>query len=280
MADFADVADVLVQTVAGTLYPNGTSQPSSVSFAVRCFQGWPLAEQIDADMKAGTGYVAIWPTPTERPTADHFPEWQQLSVSTLSLTAVVTSTSVAIGGAVATQQAIAIVADAKAYVYAVQAGDTLNTIATALAAGLTAAGAAATATGATVNVPGAKQLAARVGGSGVSIRELRRQERVFQLSCWAGTPASRDALGKAVDAALAAKWRIPLADGSMGLVAYRGSRQNDDSQKQLIYRRDLLYGVEYATTESRTDTQVLVDTLVLSGATVIASAVPSLTINS
>jgi hypothetical protein len=186
---------------------------------------------------------------------------------------------VTISGTVSTPQTAAVIADNKAFAYAVQAGDTLASIATALAAGLVTAGIAASAAGAVVTLSSAKHIAARVGGQGISVRELRRQIRVFQVSCWAWAYDKRDDLAKAVDAAMGANWRLTLADGTFGNATYKGSSQHDESQKQLVYRRDVLYAVEYATTQTRTDAQVLIETVNTQVASVIAAAVPVLTTN-
>ena len=40
---------------------------------------------------------------------------------------------------------------------------------------------------------------------------------------------------------------ITLADGSMGKLTYAGTTVFDQSQDALLYRRDLLYQVEYPT---------------------------------
>lgn len=279
MADFTEVADVIRDTIAAALYPSGTGATSAVGFRVAVYQGWPDQAKLAAELAQGNAHVSVWPTPQERPSADHFPEWQLLSVTAPTLTAAVGATTVTLGGTVSTPQTVAVIADNKAFAYAVQAGDTLTSIAAAMATGLTTAGVAATASGAVVTLTAAKKIAARVGGQGTSIRELRRQERVFQVSCWAGDHAKRDTLGKFVDAVLSRSWRIALPDGSSANLVYRSAAQHDESQKQLIYRRDLMYGADYATTETRIDTQVLVGTTATAAANVIASGVAVLTNN-
>lgn len=79
--------------------------------------------------------------------------------------------------------------------------------------------------------------------------ELRRQTRLFQISVWAGLFARRDAAASAIDAGLAAVSRLALVDGSVALMTYESSLQDDDQQQAGIYRRDLLYAVNYATTQ-------------------------------
>jgi hypothetical protein len=279
MADFTDVANALRDAISAALYPNGIGQASAVGFPVQAYQGWPQPEKLDADLKAGTAHVSIWPTPNETPGADHFPEWQTLSTTAVTLVATVGANTVTIGGAVSTPQTVAVIADGKAFAYAVLGGDTLASIATALATGLNAAGITASVAGAVLTLATAKHIAARVGGQGTSIRELRRQTRVFQVSCWAWAYDKRDTLAVAVDAALGAGWRLTLSDGTYGNAAYKGSSQHDESQKQLVYRRDLLYAVEYATTQTRTDAQVLIETTNVQVASVIAASVPVITTN-
>ena len=59
---------------------------------------------------------------------------------------------------------------------------------------------------------------------------------------------TRDAAGAAVDAALAALTFIELPDGTQGRLRFVSSTLLDESQNVALYRRDLVYSVEYATT--------------------------------
>ncbi|WP_115344677.1 hypothetical protein [Pandoraea pnomenusa] len=43
--------------------------------------------------------------------------------------------------------------------------------------------------------------------------------------------------------------RATLPDGSQAIFHYQSSRQDDTQQKQLIYRRDVIYGIDYSTTQ-------------------------------
>ena len=62
----------------------------------------------------------------------------------------------------------------------------------------------------------------------------------------------RDAAAGAVDAALSAIRFLDLADGTQGRLIFRASLVFDQSQNARLYRRDLLYGVDYATTIATT----------------------------
>lgn len=87
------------------------------------------------------------------------------------------------------------------------------------------------------------------GTQGVSIRELRRQTRRFQITIWASCFDKRDPVAKAIDSGLAAVYRLAMPDGSQAMLSYVNSIQDDNSQKQGVYRRDLFYSVNYATTQ-------------------------------
>lgn len=91
------------------------------------------------------------------------------------------------------------------------------------------------------------------GSTGTAIMEIRRQERTVQITIWAPTPAARDSIAKAVDPVLAVTHRFTLPDQTMARLIYKGSPMTDMLEKSRIYRRDLLYSVEYATTLTETD---------------------------
>lgn len=261
MADLIDVQNALVGIAAGALYPNGTSQPSAAG-AVPCkvYAGWPTESQLDADLIAGTAHVTVYPSQVERNTT-RFPEdWQQLSVNAPTLTLVVNGQQITLAGTIpgaGNPHILSALVNGQPYVYAVQVTDTLATAAAALAA-LVAAGVPGTtsAAGVITVAAGGRIGAVQVGVTGASIREIRRQERNFQITVWADTPVHRDVVASVVDVALAYLRFITLADGTAGRLIYRNSVISDMLQKAKLYRRDLTYSVEYATTQTETDTQI------------------------
>lgn len=256
MADFTDVAKALVGLISGTVYPNGTAAQSIANADIKVFQGWPIPEQLDSDLKAGKLHISVWPTPMERVVGSRVPEWQQLSIVSPTITLTANGTAVTVGGSGAANQNAAVLVDGVPYVYAVQANDTPTSIAAALAT-LISANRSASSAGAVLTVPNSHSIVARVGTTGTNIRELRRQEKVFQISVWASRFDKRDPVASAVDAALAGISRLTFSDGSQGVVRYRSSNQIDNTQKNGIYRRDILYAVEYSITQISTDTQIV-----------------------
>lgn len=260
MADLNDVSAALVALVAQAVYPNGTGQASAAGVPARIFAGWPDPQALDADLVAGTCQVSVFPTASERNTSRFPKDWQTLSTNTPTLTAVIAGQTVTIGGTVPGAQNptnISVLANGQPYVYAVQVSDTLTSIATALASLIAAGIAGTTNTGPVITLPAAARLtAARLGVSATQIRELRRQVRAFQVSIWADTPDHRTAIATVVDLAFAKISFLTLSDTFAARVLYTGSPINDGLQKERLYRRDLMYTVEYATTETNAATQV------------------------
>ncbi len=257
MADLSDVSNMLVTLAAQTLYPNGTAQPSLIAAPVRLYPGWPTPNQLDQDLAVGTVHVNVFARPDEKPLVSTIRDWLPLSVSVATITASISGQSVTMGGTVSAPQNVALVADGKPYVYAVQSADTLTSIATALAA-LVAGDQTASSSGVVITVPNAHSLVARVGGTGTSIREIRRLRKTFQVGVWANTPALRDQAASALDVAVSVATRILLADGSTALFHDPHSIQMDDPQRVLLYRRDLLVPIDYSITQTQTTYDVLV----------------------
>ncbi|ADE12139.1 hypothetical protein [Sideroxydans lithotrophicus] len=266
MADLSDVENALVTLIAQTLYPAGipvgVNPPSPVA-NVPCvvYAGWPIPAQLDADLKIGKAHVSVFPTPSERNTTRYPKKWETLSIVPATLTLAINGQQVTVGGAMPSPFSthnLALGVGTKNYVYSVQPTDTLNSIATALAALVAVDFTGASSAGAVITLPTAAHIShARVGTTGTSIREIRRQERVFQLVTWSDTSVHRDAIVAAFDPVLAVTQFIMLADGTAARLIYKSSPITDNNQKVGLYRRDLLYTVEYATTQTEIDTQII-----------------------
>lgn len=269
MADLADVLSALVSSIGTLAYPSGVTQPQSVpppnsSFCmpVKIFPGWPVAEQLAADLKAGVCNVSVYPRPEERNTTRYGRQWQTLSVNTPTLTLAISGQTVTVAGTVPNAGAknphnAMVMANGKPYVYAVQPTDTLTAVAAALAALVVADVAGTSATGAVIALPSTARIqAARIGVTGTSGQELKRQERVFQIGIWADSPAHRDAIAGPIDQLLAATDFLTLTDGYAARIIYKGSPMSDALEKSGLFRRDLYYTVEFATVKEITATQV------------------------
>lgn len=263
MADLTDAGNALVALAAQTLYPNGTGQPSVAGFGIRVYQGWPNPQQLDADLLVGIAHVSVFPRTEERNTTRYSKDWKQQAANATTLTLTINGQQVTVGGTIPAAnnpQNVVVVANGQSFAYAATSADTLTGIATALAA-LIAAGIAGTSnTGAVITLPSSARIsAARVGGTGTLIRELRRQERLFQISIWSDTPDHRDAVVQPLDVALAATAFLTMTDQTAARLIYKSSPIIDQYQKDKLYRRDLFYTVEYATTQTTAATQVVTE---------------------
>lgn len=258
MAGLAEVSDALVARIAQIVYPNGTGQPSITGQPVKVYGGWPSPEALAKDLKAGKVHISVFPpNGLEKVLDTAVSDWRTLVEPVITLSLTLTDQTITVGGTASQPQNAALVVDGRGYVHGVQDGDTLTSIATALAA-LVSADQPATSSGPVVTIPGAKVISPRVGGAGTSIRELRRQERAFRITVWANCFDSRDPIADLLDAELSGTFHLTLPDGMLATLRYKSSSQVDSGQKESIYRRDLVYAVEFSTTQVRTDTQITI----------------------
>ena len=265
MSDLSDVENVLVSTITQTVYPTGTSNPSIVTAPCKIFRGWPIPANLDTDLAAGTIDISIFPLQTEQKSTRYPKDWQELvNPGTPALTLTVSGATITVGGSPSSPLNAAALVNETGYVYPVQPSDTLTSIATALAA-LINVNTPATSSGAVVTITGAHQLVARVGGVGSIIRETKRQKRSFQITFWCPNPALRDAIVPPVDQALADLEFLSLPDGSGGRLLYERSTVSDRVEREGLYRRDLIYSVEYPTTETQSAAQIVAEIFNIDG---------------
>lgn len=255
MADLSDVLTQLQTLVVQAVYPSGTGSPSVAGVPIKVFPGWPLPQVLDADLAAGAVQVSIFPTDGEKNTSRYPKDWQPFSVPAATITATIAGQTVVLAGSVtpAVPTNVSIEVSGLAYVYAVQTADTPTSIATALAALIPGA----SSSGATLTLSASSALAAaRVGVTGTATREIRRQQRQFQITVWAPTPALRDQVTQPIDAKMAALSFLTMPDTYAARLIYHGTRMVDGQEKANLYRRDLIYSVEYATTQTTGATQI------------------------
>lgn len=261
MADMTDVADALAALITGAIYPNGVGAPSLTGVPVTIYQGWPNAATLDKDMKLpGRVHVSVWPLPTERVTESLTAESVDAVFLPATVLGTVSGNTVTLSGSITSGQNVALLIDQAPYTYCIGAGDTLASVAASLA-GIISQGRTASSSGATVTIPGAKSISAREGGTGESLRLLERREKLFQISVWAPKPSIRDPLASAIDVALNDSSRLMMPDGIPAVLRYRSSVQHDDFQKTGIFRRDIMYAVEYCVTAVIPTTQIVIDQL-------------------
>jgi hypothetical protein len=137
--------------------------------------------------------------------------------------------------------------DEAPYVYQAQAGDSAGLVAAALA-DLVRQNRICWLQGSAVTVPGAARVVARTLALQVSTAEWARQEQGFRIAVWSPSPGLRDRACSAIGSQLAQTAFLELADTTGGRIRYRNTASFDEGQGAGVYRRDLVYDVEYATT--------------------------------
>lgn len=263
MADLVDVEQALVKVAADSLYPNGNPvegqafAPSVTTDSVRIFAGWPNPAALDKDLNAGVVNISVFPMPRGEKNTTRFPkEWQESDPPVTTITAALDGQTITLGGEPGGVQYVTVIIGQRGiYSYPVSSNDTLETAAVNLAA-LISADYPATAIGAQITVQTSATIVARVGSTGTSWMELRRQEKSFMISIWAATPAARLRVSRVVDTAFARLERLTLADKSSARLIYQGTVESDDAQRVRLYRRDIMFSVEYPTTDVRQDYQI------------------------
>lgn len=268
MADQSDVETTLVNLVVGALYPNGTDVPGVTSAICKVYRGWPASSALDQDLANGVINVTVFPAGEPgHNTTRYAPRWIQ-GIQQVTLSVSVVDTSVTFQGVADAQQLAGVLVDKVPYVYVVQATDTPQTIAANLAA-LIRADWIVNLSGATLVIPGASLIEARTAAAATATQEARRQRQCFRITCWCPDPGSRDTCAAAVDQFMAGLAFISLPDSTQGHLRYRGTLVFDQSQDALLYRRDLLYDIEYATIVTSTLPSMLFGQLVLNANSIV-----------
>jgi len=246
MADQSEVEAALVALASLALYPNGVGAPSVPGPNCRIYRGWPQSAALDTDLRAGTINVTVFAGHgAGRLTTRYYDDWNSIPV-TPTLSVQVTGSSVSFAGQAQVGQLAGVRAGGRSYVYRIQPADNVDAIAANLAV-LVRADQIVQLSGATLTIPGISDLLARVVTDAPATKETRRQSQAFRITCWCPTPTMRDDAAIAIDQSLAAVTFIDLPDGSAGRLVYSGTTIFDQSRDALLYRRDLLYMVEYAT---------------------------------
>lgn len=236
MPDQADVEQALALLGAEVL----AGDPA----AVRVYRGWPRAASLEADLQAGRAHLSVTPGGAGRDVSRYPVVWQGM-VPAPGLWVTVDGEMVTFGGRAGAGQVAGVRVDGAAYACRVRDGDTPGAVAAVLA-GLVRADRPALLQGATVLLPGGRDVLARVVADGAGGTELRRQVQPMRMTLWCPAPDVRDRLAALLDLAVAG---TPVLDvgGWACRVRAAGGATTDDGAAAGVWRRDLVYQVEYPT---------------------------------
>jgi hypothetical protein len=246
MADISDVEQTLVNTITTILYPEGSSQASIVGSTCRVYRGWPNSATLNSDLSAGITNITVtsdneWGKTTTR----YLLEWQYQTVVP-TLYASVAGQTISVSGTAAVGNLIGALVDGKTFVYRIAQGDTPELVAANLCTVIQAT-LSATVSGSVITIPGATSIAARVVSDNSASYEGRRQKKRARVAIWCSSPSVRDTISSTIDLSLSATAFLLLPDNSNGRLTYKNSATFDQSQNAMLYRRDLIYTVEYPT---------------------------------
>ena len=269
MADQSDVETELVMLASEALYPSGTEESSVPGPVCRVYRGWPKAAALNADLAAGRINVTVFPSSSAMRNTTRYPdEWVTVPCSP-ALTVTVSGISVTFGGAASFGQLAGVLVDGRSYAYRTTNSDTPASVAANIAA-LARADTIVALTLATLTFQGAGDVQARVVADASGLMEVRRQIQSFRIICWCPTPLLRDATAAAIDSSLATTRFITLSDDSAARLIFAGTTVFDQSQNAMLYRRDLVYTVEYATTVTGLQPSMLFGSLDLNAVNILA----------
>lgn len=262
MADQSNVEAAIVSIIANALYPGGDAVQSSVGYACKVYRGWPKSPTLDADLAENITNISVHAAESPAKNVTRYPRiWQTIGPAEGTLSVTMEGSVAIFSGSCSTGMLAGVMVDGQTYFYAVQASDSPQTVASNIAALLREAGWIVEYSASQVAVPQAIHFSARVvSGSGV-MKEIRRQEQGFMISIWCASPVVRDVVVPVVDDALAKKIFIALVDGTYGRLRFENQITTDSSEDADLYRRDLVYMVEYPTTILRSEPAMLFGTI-------------------
>jgi len=268
MADQSDVETELVTLVSAALYQNGTASTSVPGPVCRIYRGWPKATALNADLAAGRINVTVFPASPAMRNTTRYPDQWTITAATPTLTAITSGVTVTFGGTASIGQIAGVRVDGNGYAYRTTASDTPASVAANIAA-LARVNGIVTLIQSALTFQGAGEVLARVVADASGVMEVRRQVQSFRIICWCPTPLLRDATASAIDTSLAVMRFITLPDGTAARLIFVGTTTFDQSQDAILYRRDLIYSVEYATTVTDQQPSMLFGSLGLNDANFI-----------
>ena len=264
MADQADVENALVDAISSALYPGGASAPSVLGVLTRVYRGWPQSISLDTDLAAGNVNISVFPVPSSITPKTRFPaEWYS-APGAVRLVIQQVGETVTFDGDVDPGVIVGIIVDEETYAYHTQIGDSVNSVVEQVG-NLVRARRDAFVLNNTLYIPGAARIIARVQSSFITTTEVRRQSQVFRISFWCATPEIRDQACARVDLWLAGLNFLTLSDGSSARLISRGGETIDRDSDANLYRRDILYEAEFATTTTQLQMSMLFGSLGING---------------
>ncbi len=261
--------------------------PAALS-PTRVYKGWPTPEELDVDIEHAISNISVfWPgSGTVTTTFSTTPV--VASEPTISLTANLSSTqlqggtggtaasaTLTLGGTVAAATVTMFILNgtptsvngstlnpnAAAVSYVPPTGASLSEVAAGIANAINSNSTAnaqvmASANGSVVTIMALQAGTAgnattvnfQIGGTGNLIQSFRQQRETFQIHIWAPTDDDRKFFANLVDMTFAQAEFLAMATQDAGRILYRTMIQTDAETRHGIFRRVLVYTVDYPST--------------------------------
>lgn len=262
MASTDDVARYLARRVADVVYPGGSQLPGIVNNSVKIYPGWPVPGTLQQDIEKGGVHVSVWPLPAERKISTALGRpYLTLAKGKPTLQFTVNGTTIGVAGVASALTNVQIALNGKTYTFHFRAGTTAEKALYVLSVRLPGS----FTIGSSLCIMLVTQLSLSVTTAGKAVRELRRQIKDFQITVWAPAPGLRDRIGSAIDAALSEQCHIDLDDGAPAQLLYTRQFDSDRSENWHVYRRDLIFSVNFATTQTISAPEVTEIAVTLNG---------------
>jgi hypothetical protein len=247
MADLSDVEQAIADLITAVLYPAGNSQASAIGPLCRVYRGWPNANALNTDLGLGAINITIVPdNDSGQVTTRHLSDWEVQRSEPGTLLQVMNNT-ILVTGKPTVGDVVGALIDHQPFVYRVGFGDTVDLVASALGR-LIQSKFAARISGSLIAVEGTASITVRSVCDQKMSRAGRRQQKDIRIIFWCPNPSVRDRAVSIVDASLGERSFLGLADNVAFRLTYKNTSSYDQAQNALLYRRDLIYTVEYPTT--------------------------------
>lgn len=247
MASTDDVARYLAGCISDAVYPGGCGLPGIINAAVKIYAGWPVPGTLQQNINSGGVHVSVWPLPTERKISTALGRpFRLMAKGKPSLQFTVNGTAISVAGVASALTNVQITLNRKTFNFHFRAGTTAGRAIHALSVALPKSFTVLS----SVCIPLAEHLSISVTTAGTAVKELRRQIKDFQITVWAPTPGLRDRIGSAIDMAFSEQCHIDLSDGAPAQLLYARQFDSDRSENWHVYRRDLIFSVNYAITRT------------------------------
>ncbi len=265
MADLSEIMSYIAVKTAEAVYPSGTGAASVAGVDCRIYEGWPNPDQLDRDlageMFSGTpakvvtrpggvvANVSVYPMPgtgiVVRQILNHT---KVITPPTYGLSVTATDDTITVSGQPSAGEYLTVLCDGN--IILSQSGSTRAAILSALATEAeTFYSSGVLLAGDSLTIPVTHGLIVRHGGKAIMGRTTHRQRHPIMVTVWAPTHSIRATLSDAIDNKLKQNLVFSLSDTSQALLVYNRTHLHDEKQTSSVYRRDLIYDVEYATVE-------------------------------